>query len=1001
MRHYGRLLPESSTRSTRSSSSFKLCCPRGMSLPPHKKKKGRVATSCQRFHEKKIKCNQARPVCDQCLRTQHARGSLVRCHYVQPASSASSAATKPSGTGVLGSVISDHYLNAAAVPIGCLVLSPNLASTRPMYSSYKNGVNVFRLDSQSFKPESEQNEKDKNEKEKLQQGFSNAYMYSINDKDTLNYNHETCDSKSELSLLNIDYSDILNYDETHPFSFYIKKNIPILTKKNKGKMSMAGLFSWENLVSCDLYYMYLKENLKYLKKFLIKNQDVILDSKPEKISKLDKKKLKIKLFSILNDNDNDNDHDYDYDNDNFKKKIDQKEEFNEIFFKLIEVKKKQNHLKINFYDIYDSLNDSKINDNDYDCENKYKDIDIDIGIDFKKIEEKLPKLKEIQLLLDYFLEELYYFLPYIEKKQLQDIIKNFSLNNQLSLSSLGKLGKINRRNKLDKFDKLLDLMILIIIIMISYLNMQLNQNSRINEIKVNNAVIDIVYLILNKFQIINLISVKLIQLLLYIRSFFFMSREDGNGGDQSESNIIMSIIIRMSYLLGMNRDEVSCNTIEMRKIWYIIYNLDIEHCINYGSILLIDDISFNTKMPRYISEQGRDMNEEKYYEFLKRQIEFKEKDLMPFLKKISNIKENFCIDEINKEFGEYKEKFKENEKFQEIDNCCNYQFESFEEKLYLIEYVQIKGFNYHVNYKIFLHYEEKLLYYLKYKVKEELKENCDSIEDKSKFDEEVKKLIEINFQEFKNCLVDSLKIRDLFNHFFGDYDNADNDRNKEEAYCVLIPIFFGIIKNALNFQISVGIRVLLITDRVSRSDSHNSTMEEVKNKLEEIMKEVLKVVRGFLKVIKNGIFKDYYSGIRISMGYSIMLKMLSNSNVGEKGIRHILGTKFDNFLDTRALLETGREKELVKEYDVAVKRVLPQMPWLELLVLDLLPERVVHVYREHAPGTHSTHAQHTQHNPRAHEPTLEQLRQQFLYNNIESVSVDDETALLAALTCMF
>lgn len=116
---------------------------------------------------------------------------------------------------------------------------------------------------------------------------------------------------------------------------------------------------------------------------------------------------------------------------------------------------------------------------------------------------------------------------------------------------------------------------------------------------------DAAQMCMNLFKLLRKPALPVLHCGLMIRLYRRFALEEGDVVDPADTSSLTGLLIQMAYGLGVNTDAETCHqlgTYEMylqqwRKIWYLLYFLDLDEALDMGNTVLIDENSFNTKLP--------------------------------------------------------------------------------------------------------------------------------------------------------------------------------------------------------------------------------------------------------------------------------------------------------------------------------------------------------------------------------------------------------------------
>lgn len=226
-----------------------------------------------------------------------------------------------------------------------------------------------------------------------------------------------------------------------------------------------------------------------------------------------------------------------------------------------------------------------------------------------KIKLILPQPKVITMLIDRFFDFLYPFFS---------IIDEFDFRN--NLDRIIHNGKINVEKRLD----FAYLGMLLVILRLSYLSLftnikKVNEENLFNnkndqkslDLKyllnnpINLEVITIAQICLNQFNLVNSSNLVILQLAIFVRYYKLYGPEYGDESDSGEPQVFSALLIQMAYSLGLHREpdkfKEGCKDEKVnhlgRKIWSVLYILDISTSLTFGDPSSINNFLVDVKPP--------------------------------------------------------------------------------------------------------------------------------------------------------------------------------------------------------------------------------------------------------------------------------------------------------------------------------------------------------------------------------------------------------------------
>lgn len=226
-----------------------------------------------------------------------------------------------------------------------------------------------------------------------------------------------------------------------------------------------------------------------------------------------------------------------------------------------------------------------------------------------KIKLILPEPKVIGMLIDRFFNYLYPFFSIIDEFDFRSNLDRIIHN-----------GKINVEKRLD----FAYLGMLLVILRLSYLSLftnikKVNEDNLFNnkndqkslDLKyllnnpINLEVITIAQICLNQFNLVNSSNLVILQLAIFVRYYKLYGPEYGDESDSGEPQVFSALLIQMAYSLGLHREpdkfKEGCKDEKVnhlgRKIWAVLYILDISTSLTFGDPSSINNFLVDVKPP--------------------------------------------------------------------------------------------------------------------------------------------------------------------------------------------------------------------------------------------------------------------------------------------------------------------------------------------------------------------------------------------------------------------
>lgn len=235
-----------------------------------------------------------------------------------------------------------------------------------------------------------------------------------------------------------------------------------------------------------------------------------------------------------------------------------------------------------------------------------------------RIKNELPKRQILWKLVERFFSYLYPFFPFLDENTFYTEISRLVGPVSMAYEDVPYMKAEMRMD-------LAHLGILLLILRLSYLSLFFNR-SKVNEanlystdpspeaqdrkLLLNNPInidaVNVAESCLFQFPFLKKAHLTVLQLALYYRIYKVYAPEEGDGID-GDSQILNSLLVNMSYSIGLNRDpdnftdalnDPKQNHL-CRKIWFFLVLLDIHSSFEFGNPMIIDKRFYDTKVPFY------------------------------------------------------------------------------------------------------------------------------------------------------------------------------------------------------------------------------------------------------------------------------------------------------------------------------------------------------------------------------------------------------------------
>ncbi|KAI3406236.2 MRR1 [Candida oxycetoniae] len=348
-----------------------------------------------------------------------------------------------------------------------------------------------------------------------------------------------------------------------------------------------------------------------------------------------------------------------------------------------------------------------------------------------KIKQILPKKKVIWKLVDRFFTWCYPFLPFLDEVDFVEWVEKIVGPKSFDDVNIEEV-KIERRLDLAVIG------ILLIVMRLAYLSLFSNKLSvneeRLNSTDPSEEVQDTKYMMRNpisintiaianaclyQFDILRRTSMPVLQLAIFIKFYHTFAPEDGDDGDGADSNALTAMMIQMAYSLGLYREPNNypgiLNNKKLnhlgRKIWHLLVMIDIHNAYSFGSPLLIDSNSYDTKVPFHEdgNENLKDKELDRYIteRYFPSNTELNEM-VKSILIKTLNVSGRVKLCELCNLLSEFEVKMAQ--KYTSLKDCLTIrESEShiFSRNFSSKFFISLKSFLVSIYFHIFLHYEHK------------------------------------------------------------------------------------------------------------------------------------------------------------------------------------------------------------------------------------------------------------------------------------------------------
>lgn len=233
-----------------------------------------------------------------------------------------------------------------------------------------------------------------------------------------------------------------------------------------------------------------------------------------------------------------------------------------------------------------------------DANNAYlsiKDSDKDKDELFHRIIKELPPSNIIWQYVDYFFNEVYPFFPYINEN-------DFRL-------AVTELLKTDKKLNVKSLTDLANLCILLIILRISFLGtvsdsiVGLDSYNENQIHKVRFIIVRLAKICLHQFHLFKLRNLNIFQAFFFMKVYENIAPEDCDLTDYGEMQVFNSMLVRMAFSIGLNRDisskvEGFDETLHLkRKLWYKLVMMETLETTSTGHPFFVKLSHFDIKDP--------------------------------------------------------------------------------------------------------------------------------------------------------------------------------------------------------------------------------------------------------------------------------------------------------------------------------------------------------------------------------------------------------------------
>ncbi|KAI5969804.1 hypothetical protein CANMA_001178 [Candida margitis] len=246
----------------------------------------------------------------------------------------------------------------------------------------------------------------------------------------------------------------------------------------------------------------------------------------------------------------------------------------------------------------------------------------------EQIQSVMPTRRVIWLHVSRFMYLLYPFFPYLIEDEFRRLIEK--IIGKESYDDIKPAVKIAHRGDFAQIG------ILCVILRLSYLSLFHNRGFHNEKIlaktDLSPSEAEKKYLLLNQIEIgaaevaqacfrhlerLGRVSIPMLQCGVFLRIYKIYAPEEGDGLEGGNGQIQNSILVSMSYMLGLNREPDKTPDFKddkmknlYRKIWYFTVSTEYNSAILYGTPVSIRRESYDTKKPFFTWQNSNSRNKE-------------------------------------------------------------------------------------------------------------------------------------------------------------------------------------------------------------------------------------------------------------------------------------------------------------------------------------------------------------------------------------------------------
>ena len=348
----------------------------------------------------------------------------------------------------------------------------------------------------------------------------------------------------------------------------------------------------------------------------------------------------------------------------------------------------------------------------------------------EKIKIILPHKKVIWLLIKKYFTHMYLYAPFLDHDSFVKEISNL-IGPETDADEPVK--ELNVERRLD----LAQLGLLLVVMRLTYLSLFSNKSS-INQYNLNNndpspEARELKFILSNpinidtiaiarecfeQFQSLKRVSLPILQLAFFLKLYNIYAPEEGDVAD-GEPQTLNGIVLQMAYQVGLNREPDNLPNILndqkqnnlRRKMWGYIVLWDLYYGCTLGNPMMINQNSFDTKLPYHVPGNENCPDVELDIEVTKHYAScaIVPNSILRALLLVLNVRGRIHMSDLCANLSEYEEKLHAG--FGSLSVCCRPSKETTKKSEFTINlrtkyYLFIKAFLMSIYFYFYLHYEQ-------------------------------------------------------------------------------------------------------------------------------------------------------------------------------------------------------------------------------------------------------------------------------------------------------